>query len=331
MRKTLLSVFSALALTASAQVTLTFPVHGWIPGDVQNTNSVDTVGINPGPGGTGQTWNFSSLVIGASGSTSIVAPSSTPYGSSFPTATCAISSPSGVYYYKSNAAGLSVVGLGTQSYIMQYSNIDEMIIYPFAYGNSSMETHTAAYTISSFTGTRGGFTNTTADGSGTLILPSGSYNVIRVRTDQEDRDSLGASGFITNSTTYAYYSANQKFPLFQIVFLSINSGSNIQNIKSVSINSAVVGISEENQLSAFNCFPNPASEQLNITAELMQANDVQVELTDLAGRVILTEQYGQQTAGTFTRTLNVANLPAGLYTLRVMSGTSVSQRKISIQ
>ncbi|MEO5645128.1 MAG: T9SS type A sorting domain-containing protein [Bacteroidia bacterium] len=331
MRKTLLAVFSAIALTASAQVTLSFPVHGWIPGDVQNTNSADTVGVNPGPGGTGQTWNFSSLVIGAAASTPIVTPSSTPYGSSFPTATCAVSNPSGVYYYKSNASGLSVVGLGTPSYIMQYSDIDELMVYPFAYGNSNMETHTASYTISSFTGTRGGYTNATADGSGTLILPSGSYNVIRVRNDQEDRDSLGASGFITNSTTYSYYSATQKFPLLQIIFLTINSSSGPQNFKSVNVNSAVVGIAEENQLSAFNCFPNPASEQLNIVAELTQANTVQAELTDLTGRIVLSEQYGEQGAGTFTRTLDVANLPAGLYTLRVLSGTSVSQRKISIQ
>lgn len=332
MKKQLLLPALLLSFGLSAQVTLTYAVHGWQPGDNYNFVPCDTVGVNPGSSGTGQTWNFSTLNENGTPSTSsYVSPGSTPYSSSFPTATCANGASSSYYFYTTNSGGISIVGLGTAAYIMTYSNPDQLITFPFAYGNSSNDTHAASYTVSSFTGTRGGYTNVTADGSGTLVLPSGSYNVLRTKWIQQDRDSFAGSGFITTSTIYSWYSANQKFPLMQIQFMSQVSSSGTTNSKVVYVNSAVAGVENSTLLSGLNCFPNPAQNELHINASLAAASDVTIELTDLSGRLVYSSDEGRQPEGELNRVIDLSGMSSGLYLLSIHTGESVTTQRVAVQ
>lgn len=332
MRKLLLFPAILIGITAPAQVTLTSAVHGWLPGDNYNYTPCDTVGINPGPSGTGQTWNFAALNVNGTPATSTyVAPSSTPYAASFPTSTVANGASGSYYFYQANAGGISIVGLGTPSYIMTYSNTDQLMSFPFAYGNSFSDTHAASYTIASYTGTRGGSTTVNADGSGTLVLPSGSYAVLRLKTIQVDNDSLLTTGINTTSTVYSWFSATQKFPLMQIQFISQDNGSSTTYTKVVYVNSNVVGMETHSLLTGMNLFPNPASGDLNVSAMLDQPSTVSIELFDLSGRIVLQEGYDVQPAGEFKTVLNVADFAPGMYSLRIRAGESESVQKVNVR
>ncbi|HLG03115.1 MAG TPA: T9SS type A sorting domain-containing protein [Bacteroidia bacterium] len=333
MKSLLLLPFSLLVLASSAQVTLTSAQHGWVPGDVFNYTPCDSVGVNPGPSGTGQTWNFSGLNINGTPATSTyVSPGSTTYGSNFPTSTVALgSTASGYYYFQASSTGINIVGLGTPGYIMTYSDPDEYFIFPFSYGNTNYDTHAASYTISTVTGTRGGSTDLNADGSGTLILASGSYPVLRLKTTLETRDSLLTSGVNTYTTVYAWYSANQKFPLLQIQMTSQVSGSGTNNMKAVFVNSNVVGINDEAPEIFANVFPNPADNEINISAEMPHAGIVYLEIMDGCGRVAFVSNAGDQPAGSFSKQLDISSLAPGIYTLRLVAGDAVMVRKIAIR
>ncbi len=332
MRKLLLFPAMLIGVAASAQVTLTSAVHGWNPGDSYNYTPCDTVGVNPGPSGTGQTWNFSTLnVNGTPATSSYVAPSSTPYAASFPTSTVANGASGNYYFYQGNATGIFIVGLGTPSYIMTYSNTDQLMSFPFAYGNSFSDTHAASYTFASYTGTRSGSTTVNADGAGTLVLPSGSYATVRLKTIQVDNDSLLTTGVNTTSTVYSWFSATQKFPLMQIQFISQTNGMSVTNTKVVYVNSNVVGVNTISMLTGLELFPNPASDALNVVATLEQASAVTITLVDISGRTVLAQSYDVQPAGEFRTALNVADLAPGMYSLLIRAGGSESVQKVSVR
>jgi hypothetical protein len=87
---------------------------------------------------------------------------------------------------------------------------------------------------------------------------------------------------------------------------------------------------EENRLSkAVLLFPNPAAELLNVTF-LMKMQQSSLQLSDISGRKILTKIVRDSYPG-FTERINVAEIPAGVYFLRLISGNSVLTGKVVIR
>ena len=64
-------------------------------------------------------------------------------------------------------------------------------------------------------------------------------------------------------------------------------------------------------------YPNPTTGKLNITFGALQFNDAVISLTDITRKVVMTT-----TSGTATE-LNLSNLPAAMYNLRVSVDGSV--------
>ena len=71
-------------------------------------------------------------------------------------------------------------------------------------------------------------------------------------------------------------------------------------------------------------FPNPAATVVNVQVILTETTDTKIELVDLNGRVIAVENTGR--TNTIDHTLNVSNIPAGVYAVRV-SGSKFSMVK----
>jgi hypothetical protein len=79
-------------------------------------------------------------------------------------------------------------------------------------------------------------------------------------------------------------------------------------------------------------YPNPANESIFIRYSLQQATDARIELTDLQGRVVLTQDMGKQQPGVHTPSIDVSNLNSGMYFYRLVSGnTATSTGKVLIQ
>ncbi len=186
MKKITLFVLISLYLITLSAALFAQPVlvSTMTPFPVGTTDSIygATASVAPGSGGAGVTWNLSGLTPVAEGTITVVNPASTPYFSTFPTATfCAEVNPSSggsAYIYErlssskweQLANNYSGVGTGTD-----YTPDPETAVeFPMSYLNSVIDTFQKV----------GGSANTvtiTYDGYGTLITPFGTYtNVVRI-------------------------------------------------------------------------------------------------------------------------------------------------------
>ncbi len=77
-------------------------------------------------------------------------------------------------------------------------------------------------------------------------------------------------------------------------------------------------------------YPNPAEEFLNITFSAKDNEPVMIELFDLNGKKVLSEQ---QTApnGKFEHKINISNLDPGLYFLNIIQGNCYTCKKIILK
>ena len=71
---------------------------------------------------------------------------------------------------------------------------------------------------------------------------------------------------------------------------------------------------------AWEAYPNPATDVLNVTADLPTAGPVRVELLDLLGRSLRQQTIGAP-AGPFRQAVDLRGLPAGVYVLRLTPPT----------
>ncbi len=88
---------------------------------------------------------------------------------------------------------------------------------------------------------------------------------------------------------------------------------------------------EDNPLSySLNVYPNPASEQLNVSFEGLEKGDVNIKLRDAQGREVLniTEPNNY---GSFSRDINVSSLARGIYMLEINLGEYKAHRRVSIR
>ena len=79
-----------------------------------------------------------------------------------------------------------------------------------------------------------------------------------------------------------------------------------------------------------NVFPNPNNGNFNVALELSNDREVTLELFDLQGRMLTTEQLGKVN-GTVQHAMNVTQLAQGVYILKTTIGDEVSTHRISIQ
>jgi len=77
-------------------------------------------------------------------------------------------------------------------------------------------------------------------------------------------------------------------------------------------------------------YPNPFNSMTRITYGLPLASRVYLKLFDLSGRELMTKNEGNKQAGNHTLTLNVTDLPSGLYFVRLKAAEKVFTRKVML-
>ena len=85
----------------------------------------------------------------------------------------------------------------------------------------------------------------------------------------------------------------------------------------------------EDAASSVRIYPNPASELLTIDIELEEVSDiVTLELVDIQGRMIMADKY--QNVKNDVLTINVKNIPNGVYFMNVRSDAGFTSKKVMI-
>src|SRR5690606_38526508 len=95
----------------------------------------------------------------------------------------------------------------------------------------------------------------------------------------------------------------------------------------------VVGIAENVNGSGFFLYPNPINNDgssLQMVVETYKAENLQIQISDLQGRVVKT--LNQPVSGQLqTLNLDIAGMQSGIYNVSILSSTGVATQKLVVR
>lgn len=77
-------------------------------------------------------------------------------------------------------------------------------------------------------------------------------------------------------------------------------------------------------------YPNPANANAEVTYTLSGQSFVDIRLQDIAGRDVAVLSQGGQAAGTYREAISTANLPEGVYIIRMQVDNAITTRRLVI-
>lgn len=128
-------------------------------------------------------------------------------------------------------------------------------------------------------------------------------------------DGMGSGSSITLSSETGFNS-------------SVNTNYGPGTIKVFKITSEAVGLNE-NSITSFDVFPNPAKENINILFEAENL-DYTITISDLQGKILVTKNLSEVN-GMQSINMNTSNIENGNYIIKVSSIKGVLYKNISIQ
>lgn len=322
MKKFYLFVIASFSLTSS-HAQLTQSNHAPAPGDSYQMYEVSSANIAPGSAGSNATWDFSARATNSNVVNSYT--TSAASSGSYPSANVVQGfSSSNMTYYNSTANELWYYGgpLEIQS-LKATTNYSAPAIYgkyPMSLNTTSTVVTGGSISATAPIPASGTFTGTSMvelDGTGNLVLSTGTFsNVMRVHTTQM-LDFVAGGGFITgtlSTSMYEYY-GQLKSPLFTIAYLTATVQGNQYGDTLVfrNSNAVPVGIVEVEE-GPLTLYPQPAYSQLQIKNLPVHARSV--EVYDLSGRQIATYPARSRNVE-----VNVEDYPGGVFTYNIKSGT----------
>jgi hypothetical protein len=300
-------------------------------GDIWAYKTITDTTMQPGQTGTGITWNFSSYfvnptvfnqqfgVVGTTGDDSY-----------FPTANLKVASTfGGSEYYIKTASGLQFMGYKNITGELIITNVQNYLTVPLSYGQSVTNPVVTGTSFGGFNAT--GTITTTADGTGTVQLQTGTYNnVLRVFYDIDlvVGADFGLDTYV-HLKRYCWYRTGQRAPVLIIESLSISGNLANSYQKSVLVNTVTpTGINDLNSNITFNVSPNPATEKAVITLS-ENSKSVNYSVMDITGRVWKNENVSLDAANSFS--LNVQQLPKGIYILTLQTADVKRQQRFIVE
>ena len=77
-------------------------------------------------------------------------------------------------------------------------------------------------------------------------------------------------------------------------------------------------------------YPNPATDNANVSITLAEANSVSISVYNVVGELVKTENLGRMADGEHTFALNTETLNSGLYFITVKVGNDSITKKVTI-
>jgi hypothetical protein len=297
----------------------------------------DTImAVDPGAGGANKTWNFSGLMAAYTDTIHFLSPAGTPYASMFPNSNVYLtqSGISGGAYMINNSSGLFLDGAGDPTVAIDYNPNEQIIAYPATYLTTFTNTSQFEYKDStssnppadSFLLRSRKIKNSTVDAWGTLMLPSGSFNVIRMRDAEYYRDSvyihvpiIGWVGVQETRDTnfhYSWWANGQSYPIL-MVDSSGAGGTGMYYFLKQNTNS----VRDINPLTT-KMYPNPAKDVVHFTTASTKAS---ISIYDAKGSLV---RKVDSSKGDFD--VQVSDLNNGLY-MYIVTGDDEKTAKGTFQ
>lgn len=77
--------------------------------------------------------------------------------------------------------------------------------------------------------------------------------------------------------------------------------------------------------------PNPATDHADVVVSLVKNDKVQLDIYDAMGRMLSSQNYGNQLAGYHTYTVNTNALPSGIYMFTIKVGENQTSKKVVVK
>ncbi len=313
--------------------------------------------VDEGDSGDGQTWDFSNLVpmpLAEVSTTTYVDPSDTPHAAVFPSANLAVvtPTPSGdVYsYYRKENNKLEYLGGESLGTFIYFDENPQLVIDATLSGSDIIIDDFIGLTdIAMNPSFTTGIQDFVIEGTGTLILPSGTYNnAVRMVNTVERIDSSGNANFTikttTETTSYQWIIPGQVGPVMTISYTEGQSESVVMGgtptITDIPMTKSVVyhpnpesGITATNELDQLEgisfdeVYPNPASDFIIIDLSSKKVQLVNFKLINLTGQVLRNENV-LLSLGETQHQMDLSSYPNGTYLLSVSNEKGTTSRKI---
>jgi len=352
-----LSVALLLPLGLAAQITITSsdilkPVGYYFEesGTDHGSHTVDT-GSTGGP----QTWDFTSYQTTYASLIEVVDKSTTPFGSEFPTSNfCLEFTDEGFegenYQYTRVETGFwGFIGVGVvtmdTSFSQEYSSMAQIQL-PISMGSSWLFELVYADTVMGFPSSVIERSHETVDAYGTMQVPVGSYEVLRVVAYDTTVISFGIPPFeLADTTTYIGYTWYSDDPIFvaEVESQEDETNPNFTDaawIEIVGQHGTGIGDTggEVKTPRAFKLsqnMPNPFNPRTDISFTISEGagGDTELSVFTLRGEKVKSIISGSKTPGIYTVSWDGRNdrgetLPSGIYLYRLTSGGESLTRKM---
>lgn len=344
MKHSLLSLFLVIACSGllNAQIVVDrsdFPVIGNLVVAAQDRNTV----VEPGNAGPNQTWNFGNLVATSYDSTYFIPVSQGIYNQNYPNANLAarVVVPEGGYsygFYNDSGNDIGIAGLEVQAIIMPgfFFNIhmkyltESWFHLPYHYG----DTHTSIFTQVGYAASYSGgvMLDTTktvshvtsvleVDGWGTMITPTGSFPVLRVKEEQSWADS----SFTYNGGTWVFSSVQPRTNLSYTWYgknygpigkIFIDQGRATE--MNFFVSETVVDVKEVEPGTKFSVYPNPVTDYLTVNCP---SRIEKIKIYDMSGSLKMVF--------TGDSLINVSKLTNGNYLMQINTAEGVTTSKFT--
>lgn len=139
----------------------------------------------------------------------------------------------------------------------------------------------------------------------------------------------------TQSNTFTLNSAWKDQDVSLVAFVSyFNSNTDervVLNAAEVKLNNISTSIEViKTDGGSFSIYPNPAADLSTIEFNLSTSKNVMLNMRDIAGKEVLSENFGILSSGNHKITVNTANLSNGVYFATFLLGEEVITKKISV-
>jgi hypothetical protein len=345
---TILTITLLFGFQISAQIVITsddMPV----PGDtlrLSNTAVLD--GINYQQGGPDQTWLFDEMTVISQQVDTFVNVSETPsiyqlffnnqfiypdYKSTVAlkmaefTAIPTVTLTDSYLFIKVSNQDLREVGYGVTldgvPLPIQLNQIDTIYHFPMEYGDVD-----SAHSLLSIDVPNLGFLmvskfrKNTVDGWGTLSTPYGQFQTLRVKTEIEEYDSLYSDSLgmgmplTRNIIEYKWLANGYPEPVLKVTEEGfIITASYVDSVRSTFL--AVPEVT--NPKFDFAVFPNPSSDYLSVSYELIEDADVKISVYSIYGNEMKRFAQARQERGLYNRVLYLKEngFKPGIYLIRL--------------
>lgn len=129
----------------------------------------------------------------------------------------------------------------------------------------------------------------------------------------------------TYTVPAAYNVANMR-----AIVLLIDNRTATKHILNSAGQAIPVGIEAPAALNGVSVYPNPFNQNMNVNLNLMTNEAVTIEMFDMAGKMVSSQNQGELAAGQHVITVDGSNLADGMYFVKITAGASVVTQKVSV-